>query len=157
MSSESSLDEKLSDFVGSANFNASEKIKLNYNFALDQNYKELNYNDLGARMNFGALDIDFNYLQEKNHIGNQEYIISSVNYDMSDNNKISFDTKRNILNNSTTYYNLSYEYMYDCLKAGLVYRREFYEDNDLEPKESLMFQISLVPFAEFSTPTLTNK
>ena len=47
MSSESSLDEKLSDFVGSANFNASDKIKLNYNFALDQNYKELNYNDMG--------------------------------------------------------------------------------------------------------------
>ena len=65
MSSESSLDEKLSDFVGSANFNASDKIKLNYNFALDQNYKELNYNDMGAQMNLGALDINFNYLQEK--------------------------------------------------------------------------------------------
>ena len=105
-------------------------------------------------------DLKFNlgYLQEKNHIGNQEYIISSVNYDITNNNKLTFDTKRNILNNSTSYYNLSYEYMYDCLKAGLVYRREFYEDNDLEPKESsLMFQISLVPFAEFSTPTLTNK
>ena len=72
MSSESSLDEKLSDFVGSANFNASDKIKLNYNFALDQNYQELNYNDMGTQMNFGALDINFNYLQEKNHIGNKD-------------------------------------------------------------------------------------
>ena len=52
MSSESSLDEKVSDLVGDANLNFSNKFNLNYNFALDQNYKELNYNDLGAKDEF---------------------------------------------------------------------------------------------------------
>ena len=65
MSSESSLDEKVSDLVGEASLDISKKFNLSYDFALDQNYKELNYNDLGAKMNFGALNIDFNYLQEK--------------------------------------------------------------------------------------------
>ena len=141
MSSESSLDEKLSDFVGSANFNASDKIKLNYNFALDQNYKELNYNDMGTQMNFGALDINFNYLQEKNHIGNKDYIKTKFTYEQDEKGKFSFETKRNLITNSSEFYNLSYEYINDCLRAGLVYRREFYNDSELEAENSLFLKL----------------
>ena len=39
MSSESSMDEKLSDLVGSANLDISKNFNLNYNFKLDQNYQ----------------------------------------------------------------------------------------------------------------------
>ena len=46
-----------------------------------------------------------------------------------------------------------YEYINDCLKAGLVYRREFYTDSELEPENSLMFKITLVPFGDISTPS----
>ena len=67
------MDEKVSDLVGEANLNINKKFDLSYDFAIDQNYKELNYNDLGAKMNFGALDIDFNYTRE-NHIGNKDYL-----------------------------------------------------------------------------------
>ena len=48
---------------------------------------------------------------------------------------------------------MSYEYINDCLKAGLVYRREFYTDSELEPENSLMFKITLVPFGDISTPS----
>ena len=94
MSSESSLDEKLSDLVGSASYNINNKFNLNYNFALDQNYKDLNYNDFGTKMNFGALDIDFNYLQEKNHIGNKDYFKSKLVYKNDDKGLFSFETKK---------------------------------------------------------------
>ena len=43
--------------------------------------------------------------------------------------------------------------MNDCLRAGLVYRREFYNDSEAEPENSLMFKITLTPFAEISSPT----
>ena len=36
MPSSSSLDEKLSDVIGSTNLEINEKLKFNYNFALDQ-------------------------------------------------------------------------------------------------------------------------
>ena len=49
-----------------------DNIKLNYNFALDQNYKDFNYNEIGTKMNFGLINFNFDYLEEK-HIGNQEY------------------------------------------------------------------------------------
>ena len=80
MASKTSLDEKLSDLVGSANLNLSNKFKINYNFALDQNYNDLNYNEIGSKINFGSVDFDFSYLQEKKHIGNQDYFKTKIDY-----------------------------------------------------------------------------
>ena len=48
--------------------------------------------------------------------------------------------QKKLITNSAEYYNLSYEYINDCLRAGLVYRREFYNDSELEPENSLMFK-----------------
>ena len=50
--------------------------------------------------------------------------------------------KRNLLTNSAEFYDLSYEYINDCLRAGVAFRREFYRDRDLEPEDSLMFKIT---------------
>ena len=154
MSSESSLDEKLSDLVGSASYNINNKFNLNYNFALDQNYNDLNYNDFGTKMNFGALNIDFNYLQEKNHIGDKDYFKTEFSYKNDDKGLFSFETKRNLITNSSEFYNLSYEYINDCLRAGIVYRREFYNDSELEAENSLFFKITLTPFGGIDSPAL---
>ena len=67
---------------------------------------------------------------------------------------MSFKTKRNLITNSSEFYNLSYEYINDCLRAGLVYRREFYNDSELEPEDSLMFKLTLVPFGSLDGPRL---
>ena len=75
-----SLDEKLSDLVGSANFDINDKLNLNYNFALDQNFSDFNYNELGTKISLNYLDIDFTYLEENNHIGNQKYFKSKFEY-----------------------------------------------------------------------------
>ena len=85
-------------------------------------------------------------MEEKNHIGSTEYIKSSLELGVGNDTKLSFSTKRNLLTSSAEFYNLSYEYFNDCLKAGLVFRREFYTDRDIEPDNSIMFQISIVPF-----------
>ena len=69
------------------------------------------------------------------------------------NGLFSASTKRNLITNSAEYYNLSYEYINDCLKAGLVYRREFYNDSELEPENSLMFKITLTPFGDVNSPS----
>ena len=42
-----SMDEKLSDLVGSASYTKG-NMNLSYNFNLDQNYKELNYSELST-------------------------------------------------------------------------------------------------------------
>ena len=78
MPSESSLDEKLSDFVGHADFKINEKFNLNYDFSLDHNYRDLNYNEIGAGLDLNPIKFNFSYLQEKKHIGDQEYFKGNI-------------------------------------------------------------------------------
>ena len=154
MSDKSSLNEKLSDLVGSSSYELQKNFKLNYNFSIDQNYNDLNYNEIGTDYTLGALNVDFNYLREKKHIGKQDYFKTELNLKNKDKGLLSFKTKRNLITDSAEFYDLSYEYLNDCLKAGLVYRREFYNDSELEPEDSLMFQITLIPFGNINTPKI---
>ena len=153
MASKSSLDEKLSDIVGTSEYAINDNFSLNYNFSVDQNYNDINYNEVGTTLNLNPIKIDFNYLEENKHIGDQKYVSSKVDYTRNENGLFSFETKRNLITNSAEFYNLSYEYMNDCLRAGIVYRREFYKDSEIEPEDSLMFKITLIPFGKINSPS----
>ena len=153
MASKTSLDEKISDLVGSTKYKLNENVSLNYNFSLDQNYNQLNYNEFGAILDLNPIKVNFNYLKESEHIGNQEYFNTKINLANNESGLLSFETKRNLITSSSEFYNLSYEYVNDCLRAGLVYRREFYNDSELEPENSLMFKITLTPFGDVNSPS----
>jgi LPS-assembly protein len=152
MPSISSLDEKISDLVISSNYELNDNFSLSYNGAIDQNYNDINYNDVGVALNLNPIKIDFNYLEENKHIGDKQYFKTKFSYE-KDNAQVAFETKRNLVTNSAEFYNLSYEYINDCLRAGLVYRREFYKDSEIEPEDSLMFKITLIPFGNINTPS----
>ena len=159
MNSVGSMDEKLSDLVGASSFKKG-NFTLGYDFNLDQNYNDFNYNDISVNMDFGKMNFNFNYLQEKNHIrmeedGNIDYFKTAFKYENKEKRSFSFETKRNLITDSAEYYNLSYEYINDCLRAGLVYRREFYNDSELEPENSLMFKITLSPFGNINSPSFS--
>ena len=155
MASKSSLDEKLSDLVGTVSFKPNNKTNLNLNFAVDQNYKDLNYSEIGTNFNFNPISFDFNYLSEKKHIGNKDYFKTKVKVKNKEKGIFSFETKRNLVTNSAEFYDLSYEYLNDCLRAGVVYRREFYNDSELEPENSLMFKITLSTFGNINSPNIS--
>ena len=150
--SKSSLDQKMSDVVGEINYNFSKIGKIGYKFSIDHNLNELNYNEVSTELNFGKVQFNLDYLEQQNHIGLEHYVSSGVSLNFNDNNKLTFSTKKNFKTESTELYNLSYQYAIDCLTAGLAYRREFYQDSDLEPKNTLMFTISFVPFSSVNTP-----
>jgi len=150
-----SLDQRFSDVVGEAKYNVNDRLNINYNFSLDQSYKNFNYNELGTKFSTERVKFNLSYLEEKEHIGNKEYIQTGFDLKLNNSSEFSFNTKRNILSSSAEFYNLSYNYINDCLKAGLVYRREFYTDRDIEPANSLMFTISIIPFAKINSPSLS--
>ena len=154
MASKTSLDEKLSDVVGNANLKFNKNLNFDYNFSVDQNYSDFNYNEFNTSYNFDPMKIGFGYILENKHIGDQEYFKTKIDY-TKNNGLISFETKRNLISDSSEFYNLSYEYLNDCLRAGLVYRREFYKDSELEPENSLMFKITLTPLGELNSPSFT--
>ena len=150
--SSTSLDQRFSDVVGTTNYNINNNLNLNYNFSLDQSYKKFNYNEVAANYNFEKIKFNLSYLQERNHIGNKEFAETGLGFNLNKSTELSFSTKRNILTSSAEFYKLSYNYINDCLKAGIAYRREFYTDKDVEPANRLMFTISIVPFGSLNTP-----
>ena len=133
MSSKSSLDEKISDLVASMNYKLNDNVSLKYDFAVDQNYNEFNYNDLGLTYNFNNMKIDFNYLEEDKHIGNQEYFkTKSTSHQII---VICYHLKLKKFNYEfVRFYNLSYEYINDCLGPDLSI--ENFNDSEIEPENS---------------------
>ena len=152
--SQSSLDQKVSDLVGKGSVKFSESVSLSNEFSIDHNFNDINYNDLKASFLLGNAKFNIGYLEENNHIGSNSYFKSDIKLEINDSNNLSFDLKKNLETDSTEFYNLAYNYINDCLKAGLVYRREFYKDKDVETSDTLMFNISLFPFGGASLPAI---
>ena len=150
--SKSSLDQKMSDVVGKIDYNFSKIGSIGYKFLLDNNLNDLNYNEVSTELNFGPVQFNLDYLEENKHVGTEHYASSGISLNFNDQNKLSFSTKKNFKTDSTELYNLSYQYAIDCLTAGLVYRREFYQDSELEPNDTLMFRITFIPFGSVYAP-----
>jgi len=150
----SSLDQRMSDLVGSMNYNFSEIGNIGYSFSLDNNYNDLIYNEISTGLDFGKIAFNLDYLEQRNHVGNEHYIKSGVTLNVNENSSLGFSTKKNFRTDSTELYNINYQYEIDCLTAGLVFRREFYNDSDIEQKDSLMFVIKFVPLTGASAPLI---
>ena len=152
--SKSSLDQKASDLVGEAFIKISENFNIQNEFSIDHNFNDINYNDLEANLILGNTKFNLNYLEESNHIGTSNYIKSGINVDFNNSGQLNFNIKKNLETDSTEFYDLAYDYINDCLRAGLVFRREFYSDRDIEPSDSLMFRVTLYPFGEARSPLI---
>ena len=152
--SKSSLDQKASDLVGEAYLKLSENFNLTNEFSLDHNLNDINYNDLEANLILGNTSFNLNYLEENNHIGSRNYIKSGIKVDFENTGQLNFNIKKNLETDSTEFYDLAYDYVNDCLKAGLLFRREFYSDRDVEASDSLMFRVTLFPFGEAKSPLI---
>ena len=74
--------------------------------------------------------------------------------ELNEFSEMNFDFRRNLETESTEFYSLAYNYLNDCLRAGVVFRRKFYEDRDLEHSDTLMFKISLIPLGDAFAPAI---
>ena len=153
----SSLDQKTSDLVGETYFKLNENFSISNTFSLDHNFNTINYNNMEAKLILGNTNFNVKYLEENNHVGSNGYIRSDVSIDLNDTSELTFDIKKNLETDSTEFYNLAYSYINDCLKAGLVFRREFYSDRDIESSDSLMFKVSLLPFGSVLSSPLIDR
>ena len=86
----------MSDLVFTSNYKLNENINFSYNGAIDQNYNDINYSDLGSTIRINAMKIDFNYLEENKHIGDQEYFKTKLSYE-KEKSAFSFETKKDLI------------------------------------------------------------
>ena len=150
----SSLNDQTSDIVGKGFVKLNNNLSLNNEFSIDQNLSDVNYNEFGANLITGNLNFNLKYLEENNHIGSTNYIKSDLKVELNEFNEMSFDFRRNLETESTEFYSLAYNYLNDCLRAGVVFRRKFYEDRDIEHSDTLMFKISLIPLGDAFAPAI---
>jgi LPS-assembly protein len=148
MPRQSTLNEKTSELVGNINYYLNEFSKVGYKFSLDNNYSTLNYNEISGIFKINKLVTNFEYLEENNHIGNNHYINAGLVLELNKSNSLKFKTRENFTTKATEFYNISYQYENDCLKAAVEYNKSFYSDDDLEPSENLMFTLTIIPFGK---------
>ena len=142
---QSSLNQKNSNLFGSFDYNKSNFLNLNYNFALDNKIEVFKYNSVGLGLSLNNFITEFNFIKERSNTGNSNIFENSTSYNFNDSNSLAFKTRRNREINLTEYYDLVYEYKNDCLTAGIKFNKTYYEDRDLKPTQNLMFTISFYP------------
>ena len=143
--SSSTLNRTTSNLFGSIENSFSEFLNLNYNFALDNNFNNFEYNSINTEFTVNNFVTEFNFIERSGEVGNTNTIENTTSINFNENNNLLFKTRRNRKISLTEYYDFIYEYQNDCLTAAIKYRKTYYQDRDLKPKEDLFFTITLFP------------
>jgi LPS-assembly protein len=139
------LNKKYSNIFGSIDHSISNFLDIGYNFSINNDLDQIDYNALALNVSVNNFVTKFNFIEENNIMGDASSIENTTSYSLDEKNFLTFKTRRNKKINLTEYYDLIYEYKNDCLTAGIKYKKTYYEDRDLKPSEDLMLTLTLIP------------
>jgi LPS-assembly protein len=145
----SSIGQKTSNLFGGAKYNLSENFNIDYDFAIDNDFNTFEQNTLNLNFQFNKFSSNFTYSENNGKMGETNIFGNSTTINFNNDNSLTFATRRNRKINFTEYYDLVYEYKNDCLVAGIKYKKSYYEDRDLKPKEDLLFTITIFPLSQY--------
>ncbi len=141
----STINKKKSNYFGKIKNNFNDNISLDYEFSVDHNLNNFEYNSFGTTISKNKFITTFNFIEENGAIGNKNILENTTSFNFDDRNFVTFRTRKNREIDLTEYYDLIYEYKNDCLVAGMKYKKTYYSDRDLEPSEDFMLSITLIP------------
>ena len=150
-----SMNNKVSNLFGDVKLNANQYLDFEYNFALDDNFKTLNYNMIKSTFSINNFVTSFEFLEENNTMGSNSYLSNETSLALDNNSKILFRERRNKETDLKEFYNIIYQYENDCLVASLEYNKDYYTDRDLKPNEELFFSLTIIPFGSLNTPSFS--
>ena len=145
----STINNRNSNLFGSFTYSHEDHFKFDYDYILDNDLNTFNYNSLSSEFTYKNFTTELKFIEENNIIGNSNSIENNFEYEFNDNNFLSFRTRRNKTISLTEYYDLLYEYKNDCLTAGFKYKKTYYQDRDLKPKEDLLLTITFFPLTTY--------
>ena len=150
MPTQSSLQNKSSELVGSIgyNFDTKKENRITYDFSMDSNYDTINYHGITGDFKINNFAGNFDYIEERNFIGTSSYGQMDLKLDLNDKNSLQFSTRKNFRTDDTEFYNLIYQYETDCLIAGIQFKKDFYNYQDVKADQKLLFTITLIPIGE---------
>ena len=127
-----------------------------YNLSTKNNLTDINYENFKATLSLNNFVTTFDYLNENNSSNENSYLLNTTRFALNKKNNLIFSTRENKSSNLTEYYNLIYQYKIDCLAASIEYNKDYYDDRDVKPEESIFFKLTIIPFGESTTPNLKN-
>ena len=148
------LGAKVSNFFGEIKYSPINYLTTKYNFATKNNFNDINYENLTTEIRVNNFVTTFNYVNENNLDNKNSYLLNTTTYNFDESNNISFSTRGNKNTDLTEYYNLMYQYKNDCLAASIEYQKEYYNDREIKPSESIFLKLSIIPFGTTGTPNL---
>jgi len=147
----SSINEKTSSIVGLVGYNPTENVFLDYDFSLQNDFNIIEHQTIAASYIADNFSTEFSFTETAGILGDTNVVSNETKLiNFKDYHNLSFSTRRNRKINLTEYYDIVYEYKNDCLVAEIKYRKDYYKDNDIIPKEELFFSLTIVPFYTFS-------
>ena len=149
-----SLGQTRSDFIGNLNYDYSEKLKINYSFAIDNNFEDTNYDFVETSLSLNKFITSFKFLNTNKALGDKSFISNTSKINFNNEHSLNFTTNKNLDENYTEYYDLIYEYKNDCFAASVEYKKSFYNDVDIVAGENIMFSIKIIPFGKINTLSL---
>ncbi len=146
------LGSKTSNFFGQIKLSPLNFLTAKYDFSTKNNLSKINYENLITEIKFDKFVNTFDYLRQD---GNENsFFLNKTTYNFDNSNNISFSTRENLKTDLTEYYNLVYQYKNDCLSASVEYQKDFYDDRDIKPSESIFLKLTIIPFGSTSSPNL---
>ncbi len=154
MPSKSKLNNKRSDIVGNLNYNLTDNVKLGYFFSYDKDLKYSNIDQLGLDVSVNNFFTNFSYYSEHNDLIDVESAKNKSKFFVNEENALSFEISKDLIDSFTEYYNLTYSHETDCISLNLNFNKSFYRDGSLEPSKSLSFLIKIIPFTEIGVQNI---
>ena len=104
---------------------------------------EIKFNNFTTTLDYLRQDEDKN-----------SFFLNKTSYNLDESKSLNFSTRKNLKTDLTEFYNLMYQYKNDCLSASIEYNKEYYNDRDIKPSESVFLKLTIIPFGSTSSPNL---
>jgi len=150
------LNDKTSNFFNEILYQPSDFIKLKYENSIKNDLKHITFESLSSEFKINNFITKFDYQNENNTKNQNTFISNNTSYFFNESNSLSFSTRKDKSKNLTEYYDFIYQYKNDCLSASIEYNKDYYDDKDLKPSESIFFKLSIIPLGTTTSPNFRN-
>jgi len=148
MPTKSSLQNKTSDLVTKANYLSPNNFDITLKNTLDNGLKHVYYNDLTIKTFLKQGEINFNFYEKNNHIGNERYAKANLISYITDNTKLKIETDRNLKTDLSSSHKLGIENENECIRYGFYFQKNYSTDRDLKASTNIFFGVTLLPFGD---------
>ncbi len=148
------IGKKSSNIFSEMSYSPNDYFTTKYVSSVRNNIKDIDYENLISEIKVNNFVTTFDYLNENNTSDKNSYLSNTTSLSLDKFNNLSFSTRKNKTKDLTEYYNFMYQYKNDCLAASIEYNKDFYSDRELKPDESILFKLTIIPFAEVTGPNM---